>query len=250
MLLAVALTVRATAARARSCSTWPTAAAPPTATRTEPVDPTRCRWPDPTEWTAACARSPLVAAAPASPAGRCGWSAACSSSTATGGRRSRSRRAARRAASPARRPIDPAALRAGLDRLFPATGGERAARWPRRSARCAGQRPGRRPGHRQDHHRRPAARRCCASSPAGPPRIALAAPTGKAAARLEEAVARASTADAAARPTARGSATLHGVDPAPAARLAARRAQPVPARPRQPAAVRRRRRRRDARWCR
>ena len=49
----------------------------------------------------------------------------------------------------------------------------------------------RRPGHRQDHHRRPAARAARrAGEPAGRPlRVALAAPTGKAAARLQEAVA-------------------------------------------------------------
>ena len=51
----------------------------------------------------------------------------------------------------------------------------------------AGQRAGRRPGHRQDHHGRAAARGCCASRTPRC-RIALAAPTGKAAARLEEAV--------------------------------------------------------------
>ena len=73
-------------------------------------------------------------------------------------------------------------------------------------------------------------------------RIALAAPTGKAAARLEEAV-RSSTADAAGGgPAAARRAAGH--DAAPAARLAAGGAQPVPARPHQPAAGRGRRGRR------
>ena len=64
-------------------------------------------------------------------------------------------------------------------------------------------------------------------------RIALAAPTGKAAARLEEAV-RSSTALLPRRgPGAARRAVGHHA--APAARLAAGRAQPVPARPHQPA---------------
>ena len=69
--------------------------------------------------------------------------------------------------------------------------------------------------------------------PGAPPRIALAAPTGKAAARLQEAVREAGVDDLPDR--------LH---PAPAAGLAAG-PQPVPPRPVRPAALRRDRRGRD-----
>ncbi len=72
------------------------------------------------------------------------------------------------------------------------------------------------------------------------PLVALAAPTGKAAARLQEAVH--------ARRRRLGvprTARARGADAAPAARLAAGLAQPLPSPPRQPAAPRRRDRRRD-----
>ena len=77
------------------------------------------------------------------------------------------------------------------------------------------------------------------------PLVALAAPTGKAAARLEEAVhAEAASLDV-APDDPRRVAQPRRVDAAPAARLAAGQPQPVPARPRQPAPARRRDRRRD-----
>ena len=79
--------------------------------------------------------------------------------------------------------------------------------------------------------------------PAPPLRVAMAAPTGKAAARLQAAVqaeARTFAARGPARP-----ADADRVHPAPAAGLGARRRHPVPAQPGQPAAVRRGGRRRD-----
>ena len=90
-----------------------------------------------------------------------------------------------------------------------------------------------------------AARRAGASAPASRRlRIALTAPTGKAAARLQEAVddEMAQRLPAADRDRL---GDLRAVDPAPAARLAPRLGGPLPARPRQPAAPRRGRRRRD-----
>ena len=74
-------------------------------------------------------------------------------------------------------------------------------------------------------------------------RIALAAPTGKAAARLQQAVEAevAKLPDADREPAGR----RPGGHPAPAARRPARHVVPVPAPPRQPAAPRRGRRRRD-----
>ena len=74
-------------------------------------------------------------------------------------------------------------------------------------------------------------------------RIALAAPTGKAAARLEEAVHAAPGRLSDGRP--RRARRAVRLDAAPAARLAARRVEPVPARPRQPPALRRGDRRRE-----
>ncbi len=78
-----------------------------------------------------------------------------------------------------------------------------------------------------------------------PPRIALAAPTGKAAARLEEAVRRrcGRHAGGGRRPSA--SARAAGEHHPPAAGLQPREPQPVPPQPRQPAPLRRGRGRRD-----
>ena len=78
----------------------------------------------------------------------------------------------------------------------------------------------------------------------GDPLIALAAPTGKAAARLTEAVHdEAAKLDIDER-RAGAAAQPRGHDPAPPARLAARHPQPLPPRPRQPPPARRRGRRR------
>ena len=125
----------------------------------------------------------------------------------------------------------------------------------RRAARRRADRPGpahhradRRARHRQDHHRRRPCWRCSPSRPRSPagrrPRVALAAPTGKAAARLQQAVEDEVAGLRPGRPGA-ASAGAAGGDPAPAARAAARHLDPVPPPPRQPAAARRRRRRRD-----
>ena len=80
-----------------------------------------------------------------------------------------------------------------------------------------------------------AARRC----------VALAAPTGKAAARLAQAVHDEAATLAVDPGDPRPPHRPGRVDAAPAARLAPRRAQPLPPRPPQPAAARRRDRRRD-----
>ena len=75
-------------------------------------------------------------------------------------------------------------------------------------------------------------------------RIALAAPTGKAAARLQEAVEE-EVAELPRSPTGARLAGVRGRDPAPAARWRPDTSHPVPPRPRQPAAARRGRGRRD-----
>ena len=175
-------------------------------------------------------------------AGRCGSPTGCSTSTATGARRSRSAASCSSAPSAAPPPVDPARLRAALDRLFPGDGHERqrlaaavsALRWV--SVLAGG--PG--TGKTTTVARLLAVLH---DQPGGPPRIALAAPTGKAAARLEEAVREVAGELPDADRDALGdlhASTLH--------RLLGRRpelAHPVPARPQQPAAVRRRGRRRD-----
>ena len=80
-------------------------------------------------------------------------------------------------------------------------------------------------------------------------RIALAAPTGKAAARLQQAVAPSSAAAFGEADRAR-LAGVTAIDAAPAAAARPGQHHPLPPPPRQPAAPRRRRRRRVARWCR
>ena len=160
--------------------------------------------------------------------GRCGWSTGCSTSTGTGSRSSRSARDARRARRPARRP--PVDLR------------RRCARCPTRS---------RRPPTGSGWRPRVAAARWISVLTGGPG-------TGKTTtvARLLAAAARPARSAAAhragrthrqgGRPAAGGGAgtrpargcgpprDLHGDDAAPAAGLAARQPQPLPARPRQP----------------
>ena len=140
--------------------------------------------------------------------------------------RPRPRRAGRRA-------------RRGCSRRRPTTTSGRPPQLP-----CAsrGERARRRAGHRQDDDGEPACSPLLREQRPGLA-VALAAPTGKAAARLEEAVQRRRSTLPRRGPAAARRAAGH--DAAPAARLAARRAQPVPARPHQPAAGRRRRRRRD-----
>ncbi len=79
--------------------------------------------------------------------------------------------------------------------------------------------------------------------PGPAPRIALAAPTGKAAARMQEAVQEVQVGFEPADRDRLGAA--HRLDPAPAPRLPPRIRHPLPAPPRQPVALRHRGRRRD-----
>ena len=97
--------------------------------------------------------------------------------------------AGRARAHPAR-PSTSTGCAPGLDRLFPsATPREDRQRLAAAVAALrAGHGARRRPGHRQDHHRGPDARAAARPARAPPLRVALAAPTGKAAARLQEAV--------------------------------------------------------------
>ena len=193
--------------------------------------------------------------APASPLVGCRRRAAldaagCSTSTATGGRRAARAPTCWRAPAQPAPEVDAAALTRGAAAASsPAPTLRRAARRaaPRRRA-AVDHRAHRRARHRQDHHRRRAAGaagRAGGSRRAPPLRIALTAPTGKAAARLQEAVAAAARRPR-RRSTGTGSATLTA---STLHRLLgwrpARQRHPVPARPRQPAAARRGRGRRD-----
>ena len=162
----LALAVRGGAARARCASTWPPSSRTVLGEGDELVDVSALPWPDP---------AALAGRVRGQPAGR--------------RRRRRARRAAaaagRRAALP--RPVlaqeelvaaladrarrGRAARRSTCRGCAPAWTGcsRRAGAGPaaagRRGRRAApGQRAGRRAGHRQDHHGRPAAARCCSTS--------------------------------------------------------------------------------------
>ena len=165
---------------ARSASTWPSL----TDARRR-----RCPWPELPSWVGARSpRSPLAAGGRA-----CAWSTACSTSTAT--RREEARCAttcvaALDAAAPGpstRRALDAALGRVRPGRHFSAEQRAAAVR-PRRGSgpRCSPAAPA--------PARPPRSRGCWRCSPTRPRRttggcaIALAAPTGKAAARLQEAV--------------------------------------------------------------
>lgn len=154
----------------------------------ELVDVSALPWPEPRSWLAVCVAGPLVADGPTAPAGRPlrlvdgllylerYWREEESV------RRSLAERAA--VAPPA---VDPVRLRAGLDHRFPdaASGSQRLAAaiaTLRRVTVLAGG-----PGTgKTTTVARLLALLCDQDGP--PPRIALAAPTGKAAARLQEAV--------------------------------------------------------------
>jgi exodeoxyribonuclease V alpha subunit len=154
----------------------------------ELVDVSALPWPEPDRWLAACTAGPLVADGADAPPGRPlrlvdgllyldrYWceeeSVRCSLTERT-------------AAAPPE--VDLARLRAGLDRLFPAAGSERqrlaaAVSALRRVTVLAGG-PG--TGKTTTVARLLA---LLHDQPGPPPRVALAAPTGKAAARLQEAV--------------------------------------------------------------
>ena len=135
-----------------------------------------------------------------------------------------------------------------LARVFPGAATTSSARPPRAAAAPVDHRAHRRPRHRQDHHRRADCWRCSPSrrqprrrrcGSRWPPRPARPPPGCR---RRSQARARGARPREDRRPAR---PTLDGVDPAPAARLAARQQHPLPARPRQPAAARRGRGRRD-----
>ena len=204
----------------------------------EPTSPStsrRCRGPRPSAWLARLAREP-----------------------ARRGRRGR-RGATARCGSSARALPRPLLARGAPGRRRPARARRRAGR--RRRARCSptGSRGCSAAERRRASSARPRRPRCCArfavvaggpgtgktttvarivallaeqAAAGAPPLVALAAPTGKAAARLEEAV-HAEAREArrrAERP--RRAARARGLDAAPAARLAAGQPQPLPPRPR------------------
>ncbi|TQM43429.1 exodeoxyribonuclease V subunit alpha [Pseudonocardia cypriaca] len=155
----------------------------------EIVDVSALPWPDPTRWLAACAASVVVADGPHEPGGRPlrlvdgllylarYW-----------GEEELVRRSLTERAAAAPPDVDLARLRAGLERYFSAPGSERqrlaaAVSVLRRVTVLAGG-PG--TGKTTTVARLLA---LLHDQPGPPPRVALAAPTGKAAARLQEAVA-------------------------------------------------------------
>ncbi|MEU7906319.1 exodeoxyribonuclease V subunit alpha [Actinoplanes sp. NPDC049118] len=183
--LAIALTVRAL--RLGSvCIDLGTVSHTVTGEGEEPIDVSALPWPDPDDWRAACERSTLAAANADAPPGR---PLRFAHDLLYLDRYWRQEDQIRRelqhhaANDP---PVDPVRLRAALDRLFPAEASRqrRAAavsvlRWV--SVLAGG--PG--TGKTTTIARLLAVLH---DQPGGPLRIALAAPTGKAAARLEEAV--------------------------------------------------------------
>jgi exodeoxyribonuclease V alpha subunit len=172
----------------------------------EPVDVSGLPWPEPAAWTAACAGSPLVADGPEAADGRPlrlvdgllylerYWRQEELVRTELGAR-----------ADAADATVDLDRLRTGLDRLFGAEGDPREHR-QRLAAAVAALRPvtvlagGPGTGKTTTVAK---ILRLLRDRPGAPPRIALAAPTGKAAARLQEAVRDAGVDDL---PTA---STLH-----------------------------------------
>jgi exodeoxyribonuclease V alpha subunit len=186
VLLAIALTVRAV--RTGSvCLELSTAAGSVTGAADAVLDPAALPWPDPGEWAAACLASPLVAEGPTGD-----WKPL----RLVSGllyldrywqqedlvRKEFDARVA--AAAPG---ADPTALAPALHRLFPASGPDRqrlaAASVATRQITVLAGGPG--TGKTTTVARMLA---LLHALPGPPPRIALAAPTGKAAARLQEAV--------------------------------------------------------------
>ena len=186
--------------------------------------PVELPWPEPVAWAAACAASPLVTgAADGPPLQMVDTLAVARPVLAAGGAgRRRPAQAARRPAGRPRR--GRAAGRPGRTvrgRRRPARG-----RRPRRAVAVSASSPAGRAPARPPRSR--SSSPCCCRRLGPELRIALAAPTGKAAARLEEAVhAAAGRLSEADRAAPRGAVRVHA---APAARLAARRVEPVPAR--------------------
>ena len=154
----------------------------------EPVDLAALPWPDPAAWRTAVAASPVAGTAvdDGRPLRLVGSALYLDRYWQEEVRLAGDLRAFADAAPEA---VDEAVLRVGLDRLFRGEADQQPAPGGRRGRAPAPRRRGRRPRHRQDDdggaHRRVAAR---AGRTATPPLVALAAPTGKAAARLQEAV--------------------------------------------------------------
>ncbi|HLU55450.1 MAG TPA: exodeoxyribonuclease V subunit alpha [Pseudonocardia sp.] len=155
----------------------------------ELVDTSALPWPDPARWLAACAASPVVADGPDAPGGRPLRlvDGLLYLSRYWGEEEVVRRSLTERAAAPPPR-VDLPRLRAGLERLFPDPASERqrlaaAVSVLRRVTVLAGG-----PGTGKTTT---VARLLTLlhEQPGPPPRVALAAPTGKAAARLQEAVA-------------------------------------------------------------
>ena len=197
----------------------------------EPVDLSALPWPDRRRVDRAARGEPRSSpsARTARRAGRCASSAPRSTSTATGARSARSPPTCRRSAPRAPDDVDDDVLADGLARLF--AGDDRRAPALRRAPpRCCAASPSS-PAARAPARRRPSpgSSRCSPSRPRPPARrrrsIALAAPTGKAAARLRGGGPRGGRrARRRATPSARSCSALQRLDAAPAARLAARTA--------------------------
>ena len=235
-----------------SASTWPACARTATSELDEPaVVVGDLPWPDPADWIARLAASPLVADGPGAPPRPRPlrlegtrlyldryWRQECSIADGL-----------LAAAAPTAPVVDAAALRSGLDELFGAdeTDLQRASGVGGRSVVVLRRR--RRPRNRQDDdgrpdrgparpsRRRPRGGRSPASR--SPPRPGRPPPDSR-----RPCTPKRGNVDVA--PTGQGAtAGSPRVHAPPAARLAARHPQPVPPRPHQPAAVRRRDRRRD-----
>lgn len=164
----------------------------------EPVDVSALPWPDPAAWAAACAASPLVAAGADAPEGRALRLVDGLLYLERYWRQEelvRAELAARTDAPPG--PVDLDRLRAGLDALFGAAGDPREDR-QRLAAAVAALRPvtvlAGGPGTGKTTTVATILT-LLRDRPGPPPRIALAAPTGKAAARLQEAVRAAGAGD-------------------------------------------------------
>ena len=167
----------------------------------EPVDVSALPWPEPVTWAAACSASPLVAVGPGGPDGRPLRLVDGLLYLERYWRQEelvRTELAARTDAPPA--PVDLERLRRGLDELFGAAGDPREDR-QRLAAAVAALRPvtvlAGGPGTGKTTTVA-AILALLRDRPGPPPRIALAAPTGKAAARLQEAVRAAGAGDLAA----------------------------------------------------
>jgi exodeoxyribonuclease V alpha subunit len=154
----------------------------------EPIDVAALPWPEPAQWRAACERSPLVAfGADADPGRPLRFAHGLLYLDRYWRQEEQVRRELRRRASAEPPPVDLVRLRAALDRLFPGDGLDRqrlavavsALRWVTVLAGGPGT------GKTTTVARLLAVLH---DQPGPPPRIALAAPTGKAAARLDEAV--------------------------------------------------------------